>query len=70
MPGWWWLDPPAEKSTGTAAQPYAFLDELRERARRYGWAGDYTEVIEFVRQQYVDAHLPVPDLTPYEEEDG
>jgi lysylphosphatidylglycerol synthetase-like protein (DUF2156 family) len=44
-----------------------FLEELRERARRYGWSGDYVEVREFVKSLYLDAGLEVTDayLEPY-----
>lgn len=42
-----------------------FLEELSERARRYGWSGDYTEIEEFVRVLYAEAELPVPDLRTY-----
>jgi hypothetical protein len=47
----------------------AFLDELRERARRYGWDGDYVEIDFFLRSLYSEAGLPVPDLNPYLIED-
>ncbi len=43
-----------------------FLAELAERARRYGWSGDYIEVDHFVRAVYAQAELEPPDLTPYE----
>ena len=42
-----------------------FLEELRERARRYGWDGDYTELISFCNELYRQAGHPLPDMTPY-----
>lgn len=51
----------------TIANPY-FLAELKERARRYGWLGDYTEVASFVTELYREAGIEVKpaDLEPYE----
>jgi hypothetical protein len=43
----------------------AFLEELRERARRAGWDYDYVEVRAFVEALYREAGLDVPDLEPY-----
>ncbi len=47
-----------------------FLEELRERARRYGWLGDYVEIASFVRDLYKEAGIEVTDgeLAPYETE--
>ena len=47
-----------------------FLGELRERARWFGWDGDYVEVARFVRELYAEAGLSITDeeLEPYEEE--
>lgn len=45
-----------------------FLERLREIARIYGWAGDYTEIGEFLRYLYKSKDLEVPDLNPYEDE--
>ncbi len=38
-----------------------FLEELRERARRYGWSGDYTEIEEFVKVLYKEAGITLPE---------
>jgi hypothetical protein len=48
----------------------AFLEELRERARRYGWSGDYGEIQAFVEALYKQAGEPVTqgDLEPYNED--
>lgn len=46
-----------------------FLEEVRERARRYGWGGDYTELADWVRALYREAGAPVPDLEPYPVDD-
>lgn len=49
-----------------------FLEELRERARLFGWDGDYIEVANFVRALYQEAGLPKPskeELEPYPCED-
>jgi hypothetical protein len=45
----------------------AFLTELREQARRYGWSGDYVEIVGFVKQVYAQAGVPITDadLEPY-----
>ena len=42
-----------------------FLEELRDRARRYGWGGDYIEIRDFVEALYRQAGFEVPDLEPY-----
>ena len=42
-----------------------FLEELRERARRFGHLGDYIEISQFVEALYDEAALPRPDLEPY-----
>ncbi len=42
----------------------AFLEELVERARDWGW-GDGVEITNFVERLYRDAGLPVPDLDPF-----
>jgi hypothetical protein len=44
----------------------AFLDELRERARRYGWDGDYIPIRDFMVSLYRDAGVrEPPNLEPY-----
>ena len=46
----------------------AFLEELRERVRRRGWArGDLTDILRFVRDLYEEAGLPPGKLEAYEE---
>jgi hypothetical protein len=47
-----------------------FLAELLERARHYGWEGDYHEVISFVRHLYAEAGMSLPEqeIEPYEGE--
>jgi hypothetical protein len=42
-----------------------FLAELAERARRFGWSGDYVEVERFVRHLFAEAEIEPPDLEPY-----
>lgn len=44
----------------------AFLEELRERTRLYGWGVDYYEIVDFVKGLYAEADLDAPCLTPYE----
>jgi hypothetical protein len=48
-----------------------FLEELRERARRYGWNGDYEEVADFVEYLYDEAgfHIQQYELEPYDYEE-
>lgn len=48
-----------------------FLEELRDRARRSGWAHDYVEVAAFVKEMYQDAGIEIgdADLEPYPSED-
>jgi len=41
-----------------------FLNELVKRAKAYGWMGDYSEITEFIKVQFINAKLPIPDLTP------
>jgi hypothetical protein len=53
------LEPPSKE----------FLEELRNRARHFGWRGDYYEIIRFVEELYEDAGLPRPDLSVIEEDD-
>jgi hypothetical protein len=50
----------------------AFLQELRERARRYGWRGDYVEIAQFVQGLHDDAGVMFPEefVDPYEDRDG
>ena len=48
-----------------------FLAELTERARRYGWEGDYIEIYDFLKSLYADAGIeltyPCPSqFMPYE----
>ena len=46
-----------------------FLEELVERARKYGWLGDYCEVRDFVRECFLDDKKEPPteeELEPYE----
>lgn len=46
-----------------------FLAELIERAKRYGWTGDYVEIRDFLVAQYKEAGMPPPDdLEPYEDD--
>lgn len=49
-----------------------FLEELRERARRFGWNCDYTEVVSFVKSLYIEAGVPITDemLEPYPDEEA
>ena len=44
-----------------------FLEELRERARRYGWSGDYVEVKNFVESLYDEGgiYLALKEFEPY-----
>ena len=42
-----------------------FLEELRERARRYGHDGDWIEIRQFVQALYREADVAMPDLEPY-----
>lgn len=37
-----------------------FLEELRERARRYGWDGDWVEVSRFVEDLHREAGIALP----------
>lgn len=48
----------------------AFLDELRERARRLGWTFDYVEIRQFVLALHIEAgvELSDADLEPYPDE--
>lgn len=46
-----------------------FLNQLTEIAKLYGWQGDYTEIIDFVRNCHGVVNRQAPDLTPYEIED-
>lgn len=39
-----------------------FLDELVRRARRYGWGGDYTEIVSFVYELFDEAGLERPNM--------
>ncbi len=39
----------------------AWLEELRERIRRTGWLFDYIELQKFLKGEYREAGLPVPD---------
>lgn len=52
----------------------AFLAQVSEAARLYGWTGDYNEIKEFVSYLYQLRNLPVPNLEPhtivFPEEDG
>lgn len=46
-----------------------FLEELVERARKYGHLGDYVEVVGFVRECFLDDGKSPPtdeELEPYE----
>lgn len=49
----------------------AFLDELIDRARRFGWDGDYVEIQQFVRSVCLEGGRTVTDeeLEPYPPED-
>ena len=38
-----------------------FLNELRRRAIKYGWNGDYTEVATFVKYLYKEAGIEITD---------
>jgi hypothetical protein len=40
------------------------LDELVKRLKEYNCTGDYSEVADFVAEQFKLAKLPVPDLEP------
>lgn len=53
------------KRLDTEPPSLVFLEELRERARCYGWTGDYEELHRFIAHLYEQAGLPVPDLEPY-----
>jgi lysylphosphatidylglycerol synthetase-like protein (DUF2156 family) len=48
-----------------------FLDELNERARHYGWSGDFVEISSFVAALYEEAGLEPPAncLTTVADED-
>jgi hypothetical protein len=48
-----------------------FLEEVRERARKYGWSFDYCEIGDFVERMYKDAGVPISqeELEPYPFED-
>jgi hypothetical protein len=48
-----------------------FLEELLERAKRYGWSGDYIEVQYFVESLYEDAEIDTSslDFSPYEDDE-
>ena len=39
----------------------AFLEELRERARIYGWDGDFVEVLRFVEDLHREAGVVLPE---------
>lgn len=39
-----------------------FLDELRRRAKAYGWSGDYVEVLKFVQRLYKEAGIDYEEL--------
>lgn len=48
-----------------------FLTEVTERARRYGWKGDYVEVAAFLAYLYEMAGVPCPtgaDIEPFPED--
>lgn len=50
----------------------AFLKELVEQARKYGWIGDYVEVRDFVQHCFREADKTPPtdaELEPYELEE-
>ncbi len=46
-----------------------FLGVLSEAAKTYGWNGNYTEVVNFVKWCFELAGKELPDLTPYEDKD-
>lgn len=48
-----------------------FLAELLERAKRYGWSGDYVEIDYFLRSLYHEAGIDISDaeLEPYKDDD-
>lgn len=45
----------------------AFLEELLERAKRFGWSGDYIEVARFVQDTFARAGIELTDeqVEPY-----
>ena len=59
--------PPPERPPTIAPPTTAFLEELRTRARIYGWTGDYGEITDFLRALYRDAGIEeIPNCEPYE----
>jgi hypothetical protein len=38
-----------------------FLEELRERASRYGWKGDFVEVARFVEELHQQSGVPLAE---------
>ena len=58
-----------EENEQSKNEKITFLKELVERARKYGYLGDYVEVRDFVRECFIDVGKSPPtdeELEPYE----